>query len=290
MVGMAFFFIAFVALAADPKAPVVSDFLDKNTALFGIILMLFGWIKMDNRAIWDFIDNHGHDIKFEKKGCDKECLVVTAGVIVKRMIAVLIIPVLLTAVPACAADFGPVWEQTILPHEGGYSNNIHDPGNWTGGKEGKGRFLGTKYGIAASVYGTSLLKQGIIIKHLTKDQARALYERDYWRANHLDQLASQGIATELCDEVINMGRHGGEVLLARVFAEIEWATKAPVTVPPKFTPETIRWINVYTRDRHNRVAFYNSIRIKRVKYYVNLVHKKPVMKQFFLSWAERCVD
>ena len=192
--------------------------------------------------------------------------------------------------PAIAADFQPVWERTILPHEGGYSNNIHDPGNWTGGKEGKGRFLGTKYGVAASVYGTSLLEQGIIIKRLTKDQARALYKRDYWLANHFDQLASQGIATELCDETVNMGKKGGEILLEKVFAEIEWAFKKPVPVPAKFTPETIAWINSYTKERPLRVAFYNSVRLKRLKYYINLVHRKPVMKQFFLSWAERCVD
>ena len=202
----------------------------------------------------------------------------------------LIILIMLFALPAFAADFAPVWKYTILPHEGGYSNNRHDPGNWTGGKEGKGRMLGTKYGIAASVYGESLLKQGLIIKHLTPDQARRIYERDYWKRFHLDKLASQGIARELCDELVNMGGGGGESLLRWVWLETEWATRQKIPVAPKFTPATIAWINEYTRTRERRIAFYNSVKMKRIKFYSELVRKRPVMRQFFYSWVDRSLD
>lgn len=207
-----------------------------------------------------------------------------------RKIIVTIILALIIAQPLFAADFLPVWEKTILPHEGGYSNDIHDPGNWTGGKEGVGRFLGTKYGIAASQYGTSLLKEGIIIKHLTKDQARDIMKRDYWDRNHFGDLNSQGIADELCDEAVNMGGAAAEKLLGEVFAELEWAAEMPVPVPAKFTQETIRWINDLTYHRATRVAFYNSIRIKRVRFYADLVQRRPAMKIFFYSWITRSVD
>lgn len=191
---------------------------------------------------------------------------------------------------AFAADFMPVWERTILPHEGGYSNNIHDPGNWTGCKENRGRFLGTKYGISACAYGTTLLRQGIIIKQLTKSQARDLFERDFWTKFHFGELKSQRIAEELCDASVNMGGRGAESLLGQVFDEIEWATGASVPVPAKFTPETMQWMNDYTRIRANRVAFYNSIKIKRVRFYVDLVSRRPKMKQFFVAWINRSVD
>ncbi len=188
------------------------------------------------------------------------------------------------------ADFTPVWEKTILPHEGGYSNNIHDPGNWTGGKENKGRFLGTKYGISASQYGTSLLKRGIIIKHLTKEQARALFEKDYWLKYNFDKLKSQRIAEELCDSSVNIGGAGTEKLLAKIFIEIQWATKQSIPVLPKFNPETIQWINSYTESRINRISFYNSLRLKRVKYYVDIINYRPQSKQFFVAWITRTVD
>lgn len=207
-----------------------------------------------------------------------------------RKIIFNIICLLLISQAAFAADFLSVWENTILPHEGGYSNNLNDPGNWTGGKEGKGRFLGTKYGISASQYGTTLLAQGIIIKHLTKDQARDLFQRDYWQKFHFGELKSQRLAEELCDAAVNIGGAAAERLLGKVFLEIEWATGVPVPVPAKFTPETMQWINDYTRTRSNRVAFYHSIKIKRVRFYVDLIQRCPHMKQFFISWINRSVD
>jgi len=193
-----------------------------------------------------------------------------------------------------AADFNKVWINTILPHEGGYSNNIHDPGNWTGGKEGKGRFLGTKYGIAASVWGTTLLKRGIIIKHLTKNQARDLFQEKYWDNYYLGNLKSQGIAEEICDEIVNVGGGQTSILIDRVFREIEWSKSKyqpyKIDVPTNFKPETIEWINQYTEDRANRISFYNSLRMKRLKFYIALVHQKPAMRQFFQAWAERTCD
>ena len=42
--------------------------------------------------------------------------------------------------------------ERLIGHEGGYSTDRNDPGNWTGGKVGSGTFKGTKYGIAANTY------------------------------------------------------------------------------------------------------------------------------------------
>ena len=201
-----------------------------------------------------------------------------------------------TCQPVLAADFAPVFKNTILPHEGGFTIARNDPGNWTGGKVGKGKLLGTKYGIAANTYGVELLRQGKTIKGLTIPDAEAIAKRDYWDVNHLGELESQGIAREFCDEIYNMGKGsakkdtGASELLEKVFKELEWATGHPVPVPPAYTPSTIAWINEYTKDRGNRIAFYNSIRLKRVKFYVNLAKKKPSMRPYILSWADRATD
>lgn len=68
--------------------------------------------------------------------------------------------------PACI-DF-------TLGFEGGYDANPKDRGNWTTGVIGKGQLKGTKYGIASHVYPSE------DIKNLTRDQAIAIYRRDYW--------------------------------------------------------------------------------------------------------------
>ncbi|MFD1985561.1 glycoside hydrolase family 108 protein [Mesorhizobium newzealandense] len=76
--------------------------------------------------------------------------------------------------PACLA--------VTLKYEGGYSDNRNDRGNWTGGHVGVGTLKGTKYGIAAHVY------PALDIKNLTLDDAKSIYERDYWKKVRGDSL------------------------------------------------------------------------------------------------------
>lgn len=212
----------------------------------------------------------------------------------RRLFLVVSMLILVICNSAFAADFAPIWHNTIKPHEGGYTADRRDPGNWTGGKVGVGKLLGTNRGIAANTYGTALLRKGRTIKSLNESECAYLYERDYFRALNLHLLKSQGIADELTDEAVNMGRGGAERLLAKVFAEVAWASRDSwfKTNPPpaKFTPATIAWINDYTKNRDNRVAFFNSIRMKRVGFYLALIKRKPAMKPFFISWIDRTVD
>ena len=59
-------------------------------------------------------------------------------------------------------------------HEGAFSDDPKDPGNWTGGRVNVGELKGTKYGIAANTYGD------LDIKSLTLDDAKKIYYRDWW--------------------------------------------------------------------------------------------------------------
>ena len=52
--------------------------------------------------------------------------------------------------------------ELLIGHEGGYTTNPKDAGNWTGGKQGVGVNKGTKYGIAANSY------PSLDIKNLTQ--------------------------------------------------------------------------------------------------------------------------
>lgn len=71
----------------------------------------------------------------------------------------------------------------VLTMEGGYQNHADDIGNWTGCAKGSGILKGTKYGISACSY------PDLDIPFLTREQAIAIYERDYWRASGADKLA-----------------------------------------------------------------------------------------------------
>lgn len=86
----------------------------------------------------------------------------------------------------------------VFTHEGGYSSDRADPGNWTGGKVGKGQLKGTKFGISAKAY------PNLDIRNLTKEQARALYKRDYWDKVKGDDLPA-GLDYVAYDAAINSG-------------------------------------------------------------------------------------
>lgn len=65
----------------------------------------------------------------------------------------------------------------VLQWEGGLSMNPEDHGNWTGGRKGQGELRGTNFGISAASY------PRLDIRNLTREQAIAIYERDYWQSS-----------------------------------------------------------------------------------------------------------
>lgn len=85
-----------------------------------------------------------------------------------------------------------------LAEEGGYSTDPDDPGNWTGAAVGKGVCKGTKYGISAAAF------PNLDIAALTREQAAAIYQRDYWASIKGDQLPP-ALALCLFDAAVNSG-------------------------------------------------------------------------------------
>lgn len=96
------------------------------------------------------------------------------------------------------ADQFDTFIRRILSHEGGFSDNRNDPGNWTGGKVGVGKLNGTKFGIAANTYPT------LNIKALTWEQAVEIYRRDFWKASKADTLPP-AVGFQLLDGAVNSG-------------------------------------------------------------------------------------
>ncbi|MEQ1321774.1 glycoside hydrolase family 108 protein [Acinetobacter guillouiae] len=101
----------------------------------------------------------------------------------------------------------------LIGHEGGYSTDRNDPGNWTGGKVGKGTMKGTKYGIAANTY------PNLDIKNLTLEQAKAIYKKDWWDKLGADQLHS-AIVYQLWDFAVNAGK-------SRAIKELQQVANVP---------------------------------------------------------------
>lgn len=94
-------------------------------------------------------------------------------------------------------DFDTAFDR-LIGHEGSYSEDPRDPGNWTGGRPNVGELKGTKFGIAANTYGD------IDIKGLTLEHAKAIYKRDWWDKIYADELPF-ALAFQMWDFAVNAG-------------------------------------------------------------------------------------
>lgn len=71
----------------------------------------------------------------------------------------------------------------VLKHEGGYTDDPRDPGNWSSGRVGVGVLRGTKFGIAASAH-----PEITDIAGLQVDQATSIIWTQYWPRMHGDEM------------------------------------------------------------------------------------------------------
>lgn len=82
-------------------------------------------------------------------------------------------------------DFNTAFDR-LMDNEGGYVNDPKDPGGET------------KFGISKRSY------PQLDIKNLTRDQAKAIYLRDFWNAIDADALYD-GVAFQTFDFAVNSG-------------------------------------------------------------------------------------
>ncbi|MFY9138234.1 glycoside hydrolase family 108 protein [Zwartia sp.] len=94
----------------------------------------------------------------------------------------------------------------LISHEGGFSDDPRDSGNWTGAAQGVGQLKGTKFGIAANSYGY------LDIKNLTLEDAKVIYKRDFWDVCGDTHPA---IKFQLFDASVNHGRSNAIRFLQR---------------------------------------------------------------------------
>lgn len=86
----------------------------------------------------------------------------------------------------------------LIGHEGKFTEDPNDRGNWTTGVINKGQCKGTKYGISAMTY------PDLDIRNLTLDQAKAIYKRDWWDRINADDIHS-AIVFQVWDFAVNAG-------------------------------------------------------------------------------------
>mgnify|MGYP003324626886 FL=1 len=148
--------------------------------------------------------------------------------------------------------------EVVLHHEGGYVNDPKDPGGET------------NFGISKRAY------PDVDIKNLTKDGAKDIYKKDYWEKNRCDELP-EDLRHVYFDMCVNMGRGRA----TKIMQETANAKGANLKVDGGMGPKTVGAMKNVGLQR---------VRAYRVKYYADLVTRKPDLEKIYFGWFRRALE
>ena len=146
----------------------------------------------------------------------------------------------------------------VLEHEGGYVNDPKDPGGET------------NFGIAKRSHPDE------DIKNLTKEDAKRIYYQDYWMKNRVPQIPDQlkHIYFDMC---VNQGRSRA----VKILQQTANAKGAGLIVDGGLGPKTVGALENVELER---------VRAYRIKYYADLVTRKPNLEKFYFGWFRRALE
>jgi lysozyme family protein len=148
----------------------------------------------------------------------------------------------------------------LLLREGGYNWDERDPGGET------------RHGISKRSY------PHLDIKNLTKDQAKAVYRKDFWFGPKFNEIPDHNLAIQVFDMGVNAGPGRAFRLLSRA---LKLKTEAPFWNPSlrEALASTTDWPAL-------RAAFHKE----RQAYYHRLVAKNPKLGVFLKGWLRRAAE
>ena len=155
----------------------------------------------------------------------------------------------------------------VVGSEGGFTDNPADPGNWTGGRIGAGECRGTIFGISAGAH------PDLDIANLTLDQAKLIYQSEYWDRIDGDRLPAS-IALLVFDAAINNG----------IGHAVRWLQQAALVAQDGVIgPATLTAINTMVAKPDGTAELCAELLAQRLVFMTSL----PTWKSFGLGWARR---
>lgn len=166
--------------------------------------------------------------------------------------------------------------KTVLGNEGGLTDHPADPGGVT------------KFGITLPV----LREDGVFgdidddgdvdgddIRELTKDQALAIYNRQWWQRYGYGEIESQWLATKVFDLAVNMGPRQAHLIVQRALRAVGYPVKDDGILGP-ITKGTINRCA-------NKTGLLVAMRSEAAGVYRMIAAKKPALRVFLTGWLRR---
>lgn len=156
--------------------------------------------------------------------------------------------------------------------------NFNDAIVKTLAREGGARFTdvasdkggATKYGISQAAY------PNLDIRNLTEQQARDIYQRDYWDRIGGDAINSQAVAENIFDTAVNMGV-GTASKLAQLCCDVSPADGI-------IGMQSLAAINAM-----NEQLFLAGYTISKIARYAHICNKDKTQSKFLLGWINRAL-
>lgn len=150
--------------------------------------------------------------------------------------------------------------EVVLKNEGGYVRDPDDPGGET------------KFGISKKSY------PDLDIAELTRDEAVAIYHRDFWEANRYGEIHNFDVAMKVFDLAVNVGAKTVNVMLQLA---IGLTGDQAVEVDGIVGPQTLGAVNGHS----NAGWLVDKLRIIAVEHYAAINNPK-----YLAGWIKRSIS
>lgn len=150
--------------------------------------------------------------------------------------------------------------EVVLAHEGGYVHDPRDPGGET------------KYGISKRSY------PHLDIANLTREDAIAIYYRDWWQRYGYGRLQDEAIATKLLDMAVNMGPATAHHLLQKTLVFLGY----DIAVDGIIGPQTVGATNKADPKR-----LLQLLRWRAAEHYYRIAAQRTQSQAFLMGWLKR---
>lgn len=129
--------------------------------------------------------------------------------------------------------------ERVLSHEGGYVNDLRDPGGET------------KFGISKRSY------PDVDIKNLTREAAIAIYKQDYWDKLQADRFPP-AVAYQLLDSAVNSGIGQSIRFVQRAVGVADDGVIGPVTLAKLLSTDPHDVVMKFLAERLDFLARLNK--------------------------------
>ena len=155
------------------------------------------------------------------------------------------------------ANFDIAFKKT-MGFEGGYVDDKDDSGGET------------KYGISKKIF------PNLNIRELTLNEAKDIYNKNYWKKIKGDKINDQHVANNIFDCSVNIGV-GSCVKIVQIIVNVK-------------DDGIIGSITLNAINSLEPTCLVNMIKLKRIEYYKEICRKKKQNRKFFFGWVKRTLE